>query len=223
VEPGAEFGRDRGQPGQVVDDAGVGGTRGRHHRRDRGWVAVGLDRCSRVRAGKPVPSGVHHQRIKLEQPQGVDDRRMHVGADQHAPARLRQVGSFRGEAPLGLLAGYRQGREVCCRPAGDEASAGRGRQAGLVGDQPEHLVLGVDSTSGFQPRDALNGRAGHQHVEEQRRLGRCRRDEAEEPRAVRRDHRRCQGRGINAEHLIGIVPFVTEQIGQRVVQSRGIA
>ena len=128
-----------------------------------------------------------------------------------------------GRPALGHLTGDDQRRQVGGRSAGDEAAARGRRQPGPVGDQAQHLVLRVDRARGLQPGDALDRRAGDQHVEQQRRLGRRGRDEAEEAGAVRRDHRGSQARGVHAEHLVRVVRQVAQQAAQRGVERGRVA
>ncbi len=56
----------------------------------------------------------------------------------------------------------------------------------------EGLVLGPHRAGRLEPGGALERRARDDHVEEERRLGRHRRDEGQKPRAVRRDDGRGQ-------------------------------
>ena len=88
----------------------------------------------------------------------------------------------------------------------------------LVGDEAQHEVLRVDRAGRLQPGDALDGRAGDQHVEQERGLGRRGRDKAKEPRAVRGEHGRSYHRGVHAQHLVRVVRLVTKQAPQRGIE-----
>ena len=138
------------------------------------------------------------------------DRGMRVRADRHpppAPGRRRRPGRPR----LATSRATTSADRLAAEPPETKQPPAACRKTGPVRDQPQHLVLGVDRARGLQPGDALDRRAGDQHVEQQRRLGRRGRDEAEEPGAVRRDHRGGQARGVHAEHLVRVVRQVAEQ------------
>ncbi len=142
---------------------------------------------------------------------------MRVGTDHRAqPPR-------RCQPPLGGLARNGQRGQVGGRAAGDEAAAGAGRQPGPIGDEPQHLVLRVDRAGRLQPGDALDRRAGDQHVEQQRRLSRRGRDEAEEAGTVSGDDGWRERRGVHAQHLVRVMAVVAEQPGQRDVQFGRVA
>ena len=135
--------------------------------------------------------------------------------------RQRRPAAAGPRLPLGHLARDDQGGQVPGRTPGDEAAARRLRHPGPVGDQPQHHVLGVDRARRLQPGDALDRRARDQHVEQQRGLGRRGRDEAEEARAVRRDDGGRHDRGVDAEHLVGIVrPGAGQPLQRRVELGR---
>ena len=91
-------------------------------------------------------------------------------------------------------------------------------QPGPVGYQPQHLVLGGDRPGRLQPGDALQRGAGDHHVEQQRRFGRSRRDEGEEPRTVAGDDRGGQLVHEEREHFLGVVAAGADQPGQLRVE-----
>ena len=168
---------------------------GADHRDHVAEVRLRVDGRLHRRRGQPVVGVSHHQRVHLQQPQRVHDRGVRVAADHDPqPATGRRV----AEPPLAGLPGHRERRQVAGRAAGDEAAARAGRHAGLVGDQPQHGVLGRDRAGRLQPGDALDRGAGDEHVEQQAGLGRRGRDEAEEPGAVGGDDARRDHRGVHA-------------------------
>ena len=61
VEPQLVLPRDGGHAGQVVDDAGVGGARGGHHRGERFWVTVFADGFAEGWPGELMVGGGHDQ------------------------------------------------------------------------------------------------------------------------------------------------------------------
>ncbi len=135
--------------------------------------------------GEPVLECRHGQDAHAEHVQGLADRRVRVGADRDQRS-LRRVGL----APVGGgVAGDHERGQVAGRAAGDEAAARRRREAGLPCQHRERLVLGDHDAGRFEPGGAVERRARHEHVEEQRRLGRGRRDEREEAGTVARDDR----------------------------------
>ena len=71
-------------------------------------------------------------------------------------------------------------------PATKHPPRRRGKPA-CAASTAERLVLGHDDAGRLEPGGAVQRRAGDEHVEEQRRLGRRSRDEREEARAVARD------------------------------------
>src|SRR6185437_12269706 len=217
VEPQLVLAGHLGHAGQVVDDARVRGPRRGHHRGHRARIPAIRQRRPQPRTGQPMILGPNDQRLHLADPQRVGDRGMRVLTDRHPPPPPG-TGNTRARLPLGHLARDNQGGQVPGRTSGDEAAARRLRHPGPVGDQPQHLVLGVDRAGCLQPGDALDRRARDQHVEQQRRLGRCGRDEPEEARAVRRDDGGRHHRRPDAEHLVGGVRFGTGQPRKRRVE-----
>ena len=89
----------------------------------------------------------------------------------------------------GRVPGHHQRRQVSGRATRDEAPAGPVGEPGQVGQDAERLVFGGHRPGRLHPRGALEGRAGHDHVEEEGGLGRRGRDEGEEAGAVARHHR----------------------------------
>ena len=200
VEPPVAALRQRAHPGEIVDDAGVGRAGGTDHGDDVGQVGIGVDRCLHGLARQTVVGRADHQGVHLQQSEGVDDRGMRVLAHHHPRP---SAGKCVTESPLPGLSGHRERRQIAGRPTGDEASAGALRQSGLVGYQSQDAVLGGDRARCLEPGDALDRRAGDEHVEQQARLGRRGRDESEEARAVRRDDARRDHRRVHAEDLVG--------------------
>ncbi len=95
--------------------------------------------------------------------------------------------------------------EVRSRTTLYEAAAGVRREPGEVGEEAQRLVLGVHRARRLQPGDPAHRRCGHDHVEEQGRLGGCSRDEREEARAVARDDRRGDHVAKLLHHDLGVV------------------
>ena len=218
VEPPVVGLGDRADSGQVVNDPGVGGPGGADHGGDIGEIGLGVQgRLHRVRR-HPVVGGGDHQRIHLQQPQGVHDRGVGVIADHHPQP---PTGSGVTEPPFGGVPGDGDGGQVAGGATGDEAATRGRRQAGLVGDQPQHGVLGGDRAGRLQPGDALDRGAGDQHVEQQAGLGRRCRDEAEEAWAVGGDDGRRDHRGVDAQHLVRRPAPVADDPVQHPIQVGG--
>ena len=98
----------------------------------------------------------------------------------------------RGVAPAPVprrVAGHHRGPRGC-PPSRRTRSSRRHRRGSPAcgGQHAERLVLGHDDAGRLQPGGAVQRRAGHEHVEEQRGLGRRGRDERQEARAVAGDH-----------------------------------
>ena len=124
----------------------------------------------------------------------------------------RQRGRSGRGRPLRHVACHDEGGEVPGRAPGDEAPTGFGGQPREVGDEPQRLVLRVHRAGALEPRDRLQRRCRHHHVEQQRRLRRRGRDEGEEARAVARDHRGREHLGEDSQHVVGIVALRVQQV-----------
>ena len=88
------------------------------------------------------------QRIHLQDPHGVDDGGVGIGADRDPEPAV--PASIAGLA-LGHLPGDHQGRQVPRGTPGDKAPARRVGQACPGGNKAQHQVLRVDRARGLQP------------------------------------------------------------------------
>ena len=114
---------------------------------------------------------------------------MRLGAAHDHPASRLLLAAL-GHAQAGALAGRDEGRQVAEGSAlHEDAARGRG-QAELAGEPSEGLVLGEHGAGALEPRSAVERTRRHHEVERDGGLGRCRRDEGEVLRVIRRDARR---------------------------------
>ena len=120
-----------------------------------------------------------------------------AGRQQQPAGAIERTAGLLPPAP----AGGDQRAEVADRAAADEHAAGRGRQAGQVGDPPQRLVLGEDRAAALQPRSAVDARRADDEVEQDRRVRRGRRHERQEARMVDGDARRREHLGEHAQRL----------------------
>ena len=188
VEPELAFLGHVGHAVEVVDDAGVGGAPGGHHGDDVVAPRVGGQRGPQGLAGQAMVVDRHEERFDAEDVQRLAHRRVGLLADGH---HRSLGGGVAHPDPVVSRPTMRPDR-LPAEPAGHEAAAGTLGQTGQVGQDPEGLVLGRHRPGRLDPRRPLERRAGHDHVEQQRGLGRRGRDEGEELGAVHRDGGRGQ-------------------------------
>ena len=207
--------RRRRRRGTTSRARGPARRRRRGRRRCRRWSCPRCRRPRRRRTGRPRRrsprarvsavsrwSGVlDDERVHLQQPQGVDDRRVRVGADDDAqsPARRRRpAASWRSRGPRPAPTGCRPSRRRRSsrpRSSGSPASSAISRStvfsAAMAPDASSQEMPWIDAqeTSMSNSRLALVGRG---------------RDEPEEARAVGRDDARCDHRRVDAEHLVRV-------------------
>ncbi len=216
VEPQGPLPGHPPHPGQVVDDAGVGGATGGHHGDDVGGPGMTVQGGGQSGSGEVVVVTPDEQRLHPQHPERFAHRGVGFLADgHHRPGR-----SPFPEAVARGVPGHHQRRQVARRSAGDEASSRPFREAGQLAEDPERLVLGGDGTGGLHPRCPLERGAGHHHVEEQGRLGRRGRDERQEPRAVAGDHRRGQLVVEDLHDVVGVGPRGVDQAVEAGVERR---
>ena len=213
MEPPAALAGDGADAGEVVDDAGVRGAR---RADDRGDRSRGRRRRRRPRGRRRRSAG---GRASSTTSASISSSRSVLVIDECASLPTTTRSRRRGRpSPSRFLAVSRATASADRLPADPPETKQPPDvvgQAGLVGDQPQHGVLGGDRAGRLQPGDALDRRAGDQHVEQQAGLGRRGRDEAEEPRAVGRDDARRDHRGVHAEHLVDGPALVADRAASR--------
>ena len=207
MQPHVGLGAHLGDAGEIVDHSCVGRSRGRDDR-EHAVAILGretVDGLAQRRAPHPTLFvGGHEHDIGIDRP----GRRGHAGvralAGQHQASRsiMRAIGSVTPAEP-----GGDQRAEVARRAAGDEHSAGRVGHADQVGDVAQRLVLGVDGAAALEPRPGVDARGPDHEIEQDRRLGRRRRHERQEPRMVDRDARRTEHVGEDSQRLEPADPF----------------
>ena len=169
--------------------------------------------------GQPVVRASPPRARPSRAAEGVHDRGVRVGADDHAqpPAarHRRRAASSRSPGPRPAPRGCppsRRRRSTRPPDAGSPASSAISRST---------VFSAAIGAGRLQPGDALDRGAGDEHVEQQAGLGRSRRDEAEEARAVRGDDARRDHRGVDPEHLVRVPRTVADEAAQPLVQLGG--